>query len=147
MRSSTAHTQAEAYPSLSPASGYRAPQTRQQPEDRIRAALGVNGEVLPGVGKDMLRRYYHYLASNLFLPFEARYPEPVGLHEEIVRTVLVVGLRDPAMNFDYDCLGLVCKVWQGQRESELPLADLEVDEDDPNYRLVEDYWYWFWNCQ
>jgi hypothetical protein len=122
------------------------PRTREQPEDRIRAALGFrrSGE-LPGVGEETLQAYYDYLASNLSFPFEARYPEPVGLHEENIRTVTVVGLLDPAKNLDCESLGLVCKAHQGKRKCELSLADLEVDGDDPNHELVEDYWYWFWN--
>lgn len=120
--------------------------TREQPEDRIRAALGLRrrGE-LPGVGKETLRRYYDHLTANLSFPFGARYPEPVGLHEEIIRTVTVVGLLRPAKNLDCECPGLVCKAHRGEQRIELSLADLEVDADDPNHELIEDYWYWFWN--
>ena len=75
----------------------------------------------------------------------ARYAEPVGLHEEIIRTATVVGLLDPAKNLDCESLGLVCHAHQGRRKIELSLADLEVDEDGPNHELVEGYWYWFWN--
>ncbi len=123
-----------------------APRTREQPEDRIRAALGLKrkGE-LPGVGKEMLQAYYEYLSTNLSFPFEARYPEPVGLHDEIIRTVTVVGLLDPAKNLDCESLGLVAIARRGKQEIELSLADLEVDEGDPNHELVEDHWYWFWN--
>jgi hypothetical protein len=125
-----------------------APQTKERPEDRIRAALGLKRRgKLPGVGKDTLQRYYAYLASELTFPFEAKYPEPVGLHEEIVRTVTVVGLLDPVKNLDCESLGLVCKARRGKPMVELSLADLEVDQSDPNHELIEDYWYWFWNWQ
>ena len=122
------------------------PPTREQPEDRIRAALGLKRKgKLPGVGKETLQAYYGYLASNLSFPFEARYPEPVGLHEEIIRTVTVVGLLDPAKNLDGESLGLVCEAQRGKRRIELSLAELELDQRDPNHELAEDYWYWFWN--
>jgi hypothetical protein len=121
------------------------PLTLEKPEDRIRAALGAKGGKLPEVGKESLQAYYKYLSANMSLPFQAQYPQPVGLHEEIIRTVTVVGLLDPAKNLDCESLGLLCKVCQGKQQVELSLADLEVTENDPNHELIEDYWYWFWN--
>jgi hypothetical protein len=119
--------------------------TLEQPEDRVRAVLGVSDGPLPEVGHDSLQSYYEYLRTHLFFPFQARYPEPIGLHEEIIRTVRVVGLLDPTKNLDCESLGIVCKARQGKQMVELSLADLEVEEADPNHQLVEDYWYWFWN--
>lgn len=122
------------------------PHRREQPEDRIRAALGLRRRgKLPGVEKETLQRYYNFLVSNLTFPFEARYPEPAGLYEEIIRTATVVGLLDPAKNLDCEAHGLVCKAHRGKREIELSLADLEVDQHDPNHAPIEDYWFWFWN--
>jgi hypothetical protein len=121
------------------------PLTLEKPEDRIRAALGAKGGKLPDVGKKSLQAYYQYLSANLSFPFQAQHPEPVGLHEEIIRTVTVVGLLDPTRNLDCESLGLLCQVRQGKQQVELSLADLEVTEDDPNHELIEDYWYWFWN--
>ena len=115
------------------------------PEDRIRAALGLRSGRLPEVGAEALGRYRDYLASRMVFPFLARYPEAAGLHEEILRTVTVVELFDPAKDLDCQSLGLVCRAHKGKHEVELSLADLEVDEDDPNHQLIEDYWYWFWN--
>ena len=31
------------------------------------------------------------------------------------------------------------------QEIDVPLVDVELNENAPNYRLIEDYWYWFWN--
>ena len=92
-----------------------------------------------------MQSYYEYLTTYLSFPFQARYPEPIGLHEEIIRTVKVVGFLDPTKNLDCESLGIVCKGRQGKQMVELSLADLEMEEDDPNHQLVEDYWYWFWN--
>ena len=119
--------------------------TLEQPEDRIRGALGVSDGPLPEVGNETLQSYYDYLTTHLSLPFQVRYPEPIGLHEEIIRTVTVVRILDPTKNLDCKSLGIVCKARQGKQMVELSLADLEVEEDDPNHQLVEDYWYWFWN--
>ena len=121
------------------------PGTLEQPEDRIRVAVGVSDGPLPEVRKETLQSYYEYLTTHLSFPFQAHYPEPAGLHEEIIRTVTVVDILDPTKNLDCKSLGIVCIACQGKRVVELSLADLEVEEDAPNHELVEDYWYWFWN--
>jgi hypothetical protein len=120
-------------------------ETMEPPEDRIRAILGINDGPLPEVGNETLRSYYEYLITHLSFPFQARYPEPIGLHEETFRTVTVVGILDPTKNLDCESLGIICKARQRKQMVELSLADLEVEEDDPNHQLIEDYWYWFWN--
>ena len=89
--------------------------TLEQPEDRIRAILGTNDGPLPEVGNETLQSYYDYLTSHLFFPFQARYPDPISLHEEIIRTVTVVGLLDPTKNLDCESLGIVCKARRGKR--------------------------------
>jgi hypothetical protein len=121
------------------------PPTLAQPKDRLRAVFEVGDGPLPEVGKETLQSYYDYLTFHLSFPFRARYPELIGLHEEILQTVTVVDMLDPTKNLDCESLGIVCKARQGKQVVELSLADLEVEEDDPNYQLVEDYWYWFWN--
>jgi hypothetical protein len=120
-------------------------ETLEQPEDRIRAVLRVSDGPLPEVGNETLQSYYDYLTTHLSFPFQARRPEPIDLHEELIRTVTVVGLLDPAKNLDCESLGIVCKARQGKHTVELSLADLELEENNPNHQLVEDYWYWFWN--
>jgi hypothetical protein len=27
----------------------------------------------------------------------------------------------------------------------VPLIELEIPGDSPNFQLIEDYWHWFWN--
>jgi hypothetical protein len=116
------------------------------PERRIKTALGQMQGRLPGVTLETLQAYYAHLARHLSFPFTARYPEPVGLHSEVIRSVVVVGIRNPADRPGLaTCTGIVCRVRAGNQESDVPLADLEVEPDDPNYELIEDYWYWFWN--
>jgi hypothetical protein len=117
----------------------------ESPEDRIRKALGTLAARLPEVTGETLQAYYRYLKAAMVFPFQARYPEAAGIHGEVVRKVTALELLDPAVDFGGESLGLVCRVRKGKTETELPLADLEVDEDSPNYQLIEDYWYWFWN--
>jgi hypothetical protein len=46
---------------------------------------------------------------------------------------------------NFEDTALLCRVIKGVREEEVPLVDLEVEENHPNFRLLEDYWYWIWN--
>jgi hypothetical protein len=34
---------------------------------------------------------------------------------------------------------------RGKYEVNLPLTELEIPDDSPNFQFIEDYWYWFWN--
>ena len=54
-------------------------------------------------------------------------------------------LLDPAKCVCDEFDGIFCKTRKGRFEVNLPLIELEVPEDDPNFQLIEDYWYWFWN--
>jgi hypothetical protein len=124
------------------------PRFHGSPECRINAALGQKQGRLPGVTEATLQRYYEHLAVHLSFPFAARYPEPAGLHSEVLRSVTVIGIRKPTGNsIPATRAGIVARAATGAGEIELPLADLEVDAHSPNYELVEDYWYWFWNWQ
>lgn len=113
--------------------------------DRILAALGTTTGRLPRVDDRMLQRYYQHLAENLSLPFEAHYPEVENLGEEFLHRCTVVELLDPDKHAGDEFSGLFCKTRKGDFEVNLPLAELEVSRHDPNFQLIEDYWYWFWN--
>ena len=112
-------------------------------DDRIRLVFGLPSHApLPKVSKDALAKYHEYLLGKLSFPFQALYAETVPPVEQIVRYVSVVGLSDNANRRQY---GLFCKVELGDREVELPLAEMGLREDDPNRQLVDDYLYWLWN--
>ncbi len=93
-----------------------------------------------------MRKYYEFLTRNLSLPFQAQHTEETGIYgQPAYSQVEVVAFLDPEKNPAEEYLGLICKVRKVDREMEVPLVDLEVDEDNRNYRLLEDYWYWIWN--
>ena len=54
-----------------------------------------------------------------------------------------VELLDPAKDIYDDFDGIFCKTRKGRYEINLPLGELVVPEDSPNFQLIEDYWYWF----
>ncbi len=41
--------------------------------------------------------------------------------------------------------GIFCKTSKGKYEINLPLIELKVPDDNPNFQFIEDYGYWFWN--
>jgi hypothetical protein len=113
--------------------------------DRIRAALGLRHDRLPKVDARTLSCYYDYLRQNLSLPFAACYPEAKNLQEENEYRCEVFDLIDPANHLGDGFDGIFCQTRKGAYEINLPLIDLHLPEDDPNFQLIEDYWYWFWN--
>ena len=113
--------------------------------ERILEALWPLGEHSPSVDEETLSRYYKYLTARLSFPFTATYPEPRTALEEAEHRCTVVELLDPANDICDEFDGIFCKTRKGKYEINLPLTELEVPEDSPNFQLIEDYWYWFWN--
>ena len=114
-------------------------------EDRIIEALGLLGEHLPNVDEKTLSRYYTYLTARLSFPFTAYYSEPTTTLDEVRYRCTVVKLLDPANNICDEFGGIFCKTRKGTCEVNLPLIELEIPHDSPNFQFIEDYWYWFWN--
>ncbi len=119
------------------------PQLNQR--DRIIEALGPLEGHFPGVDEETLARYYKYLSARLSFPFAAHYPEPRSSLEEVQHRCTVVELLDPVNDICDEFDGIFCKTRKGKYEVNLPLTELEIPEDSPNFQLIEDYWYWFWN--
>jgi hypothetical protein len=114
-------------------------------EDRIFQALGLLGEHLPSVNEETLFRYYKYLSARLSFPFAAYYPEPATLLEEVQHRCTVVELLDPAHYICHAFDGIYCRTRKGTFEVTLPVVVLYVPENNPNFQLVDDYWFWFRN--
>ncbi len=112
--------------------------------DRIIEALGSVSHI-PRVGEEPLSRYYKYLAEHLCFPFIAYYPEPTSSLEEVLHRCTVLELLDPAKDIWDDFNGIFCKTRNGKYEINLPLIELHLPQDNPNFQMIEDYWYWFWN--
>jgi hypothetical protein len=121
------------------------PATQEQ-EGRIRTALGLARGPLPKVKTEWLRKYCDYLSSRLIFPFRASYTEELSENREpVAASIEVFGLVDPIEMPNLESTALLCRAMRKVQEEEIPLVDLEVDEDHPNFQLLEDYWYWIWN--
>ena len=100
---------------------------------------------MPDVDEEMLLLYHKHLAQNLSFPFEAEYSSEYGPLRFSLRRLTVLGLVDPDSYHCDEDHGLVCQARQRKQVVELPLAEVEVEEGEPNHQLIDDYSYWFWN--
>jgi len=115
---------------------------------RVREIVGWDDEEndLPDVSEETLELYYDYLREHLTFPFEGGYSRETGPLEFTDYDLRVTGLLDLDEHDDLEFYGLMCEGRQGRRHVVVPLAEVEVeDEDGPNAQLVSDYRYWFWN--
>ncbi|MGA2616185.1 MAG: hypothetical protein ABSF26_01170 [Thermoguttaceae bacterium] len=115
-------------------------------EARIRGVFHLDAtDPLPLVHDNTLRDYHAHLARCLSFPFRASHceeAEPLVLDS----SVLVTGLCDPVRTPPDSVTGVLCEV-VFRNTARLPLALLKVDPRNPNRQMIDDYWYWFWNCR
>jgi Calcium binding len=115
-------------------------------DDRVRRVFGLtHDDPLPEVGHETLLSYHHYLAARLKFPLFTTYRGESGPFSRKKMTVTITGLLDPEGDDSDEGYGLLCRGLDRDEQVELPLDEIEVDEEDPNFRLVTDYSYWFHN--
>jgi hypothetical protein len=114
--------------------------------DRIIEALGSVNRI-PRVHEEPISRYYQYLTARLSFPFPAYFPEPTTTLEVVRHHCIVFELLDPLNDTYNEFSGIFCKTRDGKFDVNLPLIELEIPRGSPNFQLIEDYWYWFWNCR
>jgi hypothetical protein len=114
-------------------------------KQRILAALRIDDDHLPFVDEKTLFKYFEYLCENLSFPFTTHYPEPTTPLEEVQYECTVLELLDPSKHVGDEFDGIFCKTWKAGFEVNLPLVELEVSQDSPDFQMIEDYWHWFWN--
>ncbi len=114
-------------------------------KQRILAALGIDDDHLPLVDEKMLLRYFEYLSGNLSFPFTAHYPEPTTALAEVECNCTILEILDPSKHVGDEYDGLFCKTSKAGFEVNLPLVELEISQNSPDFQMIEDYWYWFWN--
>jgi hypothetical protein len=112
-------------------------------KERILAVLGLTDDRLPVVDDDTLYSYYEYLSESFLFPFTAHYPHPMNPCEEVLYECTVLGLLDPSKCVGDEIDGIFCKTQKAEFEVNLPLVELRVSKDSPNFQMIEDYWHWF----
>ena len=112
---------------------------------RIAKVFDVGCNQIPRVDDATLTRYYTYLLENLLLPWEAYYPEPETPQEQIEFRCQVLELLDPSKYLGDMFDGIFCKVRKDCYEFNLPIIDLVLPRDPPNFQPIDDFRYWLWN--
>lgn len=116
-------------------------------DDRIRAIFGLtSNDPLPNVNDETLETYHEYLSNNLGFPFEAEHTSDTGPFSSRTIRVKVIGLSDPDEEpMIDDMYGILCEARHGGKPAVLSLGEIDVKKNRPNWQLVTDYRYWFWN--
>ena len=121
------------------------PLATDDPDDRIRMVLGLTGdEGLPKAEEQTQRQFLDYLRTHLSFPFKADYWPASTLGPDKSGKVTILGFAESPLDRKE---GVVCEARRGKHEFQVPLAGLQVGEDDPNCQYVEDYTYWLWEAQ
>ena len=121
------------------------PLSMDDPDDRIRMVFGLTSDDgLPKADEHTQRHFFDYLKAHLSFPFKADYWPASVLGPSKSGKVAVLRFADPPLDRKE---GIVCEARRGKHEVQVPLAGLQVREDDPNFQHVEDYTYWLWEVQ
>jgi len=127
---------------LKPRGRYDVPMTDE--EIRVTHLFGLPESAgPPAVTYEALEVYHDYLCAHVRFPFYGEYSRETAPLRNTSDYLKVTGLADVD---DWDAFyGLLCEARQGRRHIVVPLAEVEVDSQDPNHQLIEDYRVWFWN--
>lgn len=95
------------------------------------------------VTDERLMKFYHYLQRNLAFPFVATYEQEVGplAFEEYDVNCIRLDQEIKADEF----YGVLVDCRQGRKKVILPLAEVDVDEENINLALIKLYNAWFWS--
>lgn len=114
---------------------------------RVAQIFGVGDESeLPKINNNSLETFYDYLRKQVNYPFYGVFQEVAGENSEF-HNVTVFDLIDPDLIDESEKYGLICDVELKGERVKMPLAEIVINQGDPNYDLIEDYCIWFWNIR
>lgn len=121
------------------------PLSMDDPDDRIRMVFGLTSDdALPKADEQTQRQFLDYLKGRLTFPFKADYYPATAIGPNSQGVVTVFGFADPPLDRK---AGIVCKAEKGPKKVKVPLVGLHPEDDNPNFKSVEDYTYWLWEVQ
>jgi hypothetical protein len=120
------------------------PLSTDDQDDRVRAVLGLTSDdSLPLVDEQTLRAFHAHLSTRLKFPLHASWEPENGP----ARPITILGLAEPDEELGADDgVGLICRGTAAGRVVDVPLAECVPEPGSPNWQLLADYAYWFWNC-
>jgi len=114
-------------------------------DDRIRMVFGLTSDdPLPAMTDEAQQQYLDYLKVHLAFPFDAVYWSELTEYSSANIHAEVIGFASSSID---PVRGLLCEVRHEQGTEQVPLSNLELDEDDVNCRYVDDYTYWLEDLQ
>ena len=117
---------------------------------RLMPVFGLTEEEdFPPVKANYLEMIYDDIVNKISFPFQAEH----AVHfqdspEQEIRDIEIHEIIDPDNDEFPPGHGLWCKGFGnnpgGREPITLPLAEVVIKQDDPNYHWIEDYCIWFW---
>ena len=117
------------------------PLSMNDQDDRICMVFGLTSDdPLPYDSKATELTYFNYLKAHLTFPFSATFTDPVKNRK---LDMTVTGMcNDLPLDEGF---GVVCEVLDGGEKQQMPLSELKLEPNNPNYQMVDDYTTWFVN--
>ncbi len=122
------------------------PLSADEEDDRLRMVFGLTSDdPLPVVDEDTEQQYRDYLNAHLAFPFNATCCSEPTEDFSANKQLAVIGFASsPPTDLTR---GVFCEARCEEKMEQVPLVNLELDEDDPNCQYVDDYRYWLFEVQ
>ena len=116
-------------------------------KQRLTFVFQINEEdEFPKISGLTMEVMYDHLLKNVFFPFKAEYAMPTeDFRKNVIVDIDVTQLLHVDESPDLTDLGIICTANYNEQEIKVPLAEVVIKQEDPNFHLVEDYCIWFWN--
>jgi hypothetical protein len=116
----------------------------QQAKKRLAAVFDVDADGdLPPVNMRTLEVYYDYVKSKIQYPFRGVFTMQNG-EATVYIDVEAISIMDTDETPELDKYGLICEVKYEGQIGKMPIAEIVINQEDPNYDYIEDYCIWFW---
>lgn len=121
----------------------------REAKERLNPVLGLDpDDDWPDINGQNLEIIYDHLLATVSFPFNAEFampnPEQGG---EIILEIEIDGIQDPDLTDDILKHGLICQALNQGEPFKVPLAEIVIKQDDPNYHHIEDYCIWYWEVK
>jgi len=121
----------------------------REARERMNPIFGLTAEdEWPDITGQALEIIFDHLISTVSFPFKAEFamPDREKGGEEIT-LIEVHNIIDPDTTDDLQVYGLVCEASDERGHFKVPLSEIVIKQDDPNYHLIEDYCIWYWEVK
>jgi len=118
-------------------------------KERMFPVFGLSEEDdWPDMNHQNLEIIYDHLISTVSFPFYAEFamPDPQKGGETITN-IEVHNIIDPDITYEIDTYGLICEASDERGQFKVPLSEIVIQQEDPNYHLIEDYCIWYWEIE